>query len=337
MRYYGGKEKLLDFIQEEVKSLDLPKNARFCDLFSGTAVVGRRFKQLGFTVTANDYLIFAKCLATSRIKINSRPSFRGVKVDPIRYLNEMPGTSGFFSNSYSPEGPERRQYFSVENARRIEAIRTQIHLWQQTKQITDTENDYLIAALLEAMNRNSNVSGTYAAYLKNWDARSLKPLLIEEPVITPGSGNHTIHNRDAVELAKSITCEVLYLDPPYNSRQYSSNYFLLDVVASGWFHNVPEVRGVTGMRDNSGLRSEFCSKRAASNALQKIIRSADAKHIVLSYNNEGIIPHAEILEMMSALGKVHIGEFKHRRYRAINHDPSQTSTIEYLFVLKKED
>jgi adenine-specific DNA methylase len=336
VRYYGGKEKLLDFIEDEIQTLSLPKGSKFCDLFSGTAVVGRRFKQLGFNITANDYLVFAKCLATCRVKINSRPSFRGVKFDPIQHLNDLDGISGFFSNSYSPEGPAKRQYFSVQNARRIEAIRTQIHLWQQEKIITDTENDFLIAALLEAMNRTSNVSGTYAAYLKNWDARSLKPLLIEDPVVTPGVGKHTIHNKDAVDLASSIKCEVLYLDPPYNSRQYSSNYFLLDVVANGWFESVPEVRGITGMRDNSDLRSEFCSKKAASNALQKIITSADAKHVVLSYNNEGIIPHEEILEMMSSIGKVRIAEFKHRRYSAINHDPSQTSTIEYLFILKKE-
>ena len=337
VRYYGGKEKLLSFIETEIQSLNLPPNPKFCDLFSGTAVVGRRFKQIGFSVTANDYLTFAKCLATSRIGLNKRPRFPGLNFDPIEFLNELPGKSGFFSKSYSPEGPDGRQYFSIDNARRIDSIRTQIYQWHLSSKISDDENDYLISALLEAMNRNSNVSGTYAAYLKNWDSRALRPLLIEEPVITPGTGRHSVHNKDAVELASAITCDVLYLDPPYNARQYSSNYFLLDVVARGWFLDEPEVRGITGMRDNSNLRSDFCSKKTASLALRQIIESANTKYVVLSYNNEGIIPHSELLEMMSTMGDLRISEYQHRRYRAINHDPAQKCTTEYLFILNKKE
>lgn len=337
VRYYGGKEKLLDFIEKEICSLRLPPNPRFCDLFSGTAVVGRRFKQLGFSVTANDYLYFAKCLATSRIGLNHQPSFRGLDTEPIGYLNQLPGASGFFSNSYSPEGSSKRQYFSIWNAKRIDSIRTQIEEWHDASLISEVEMEYLIAALLEAMNRTSNVSGTYAAYLKNWDSRSLKPLQLERPVTTFGTGKHYVHNEDAVELAKTMSCDVLYLDPPYNSRQYSSNYFLLDVVAQGWFRSRPEVRGITGMRDNSNLRSDFCSEKKAAKSLLSILESVDTRYIALSYNNEGIVSHQEIVEMMSRFGPVHQTQFLHRRYRAINHDPSQTSTIEYLFVLKKED
>lgn len=335
VRYYGGKEKLLDFIESEVQQLQLPSNSIFCDLFCGTSVVGRRFKQLGFSVIANDYLVFAKCLANSRVKLNERPKFARLKFEPIKFLNGLNGESGFFSMSYSPEGEAGRQYFSAENARRIDTIRSQINQWRMSAQISEVENDYLISALLEAMNRTSNISGTYAAYLKNWDPRALKPLYLEEPMITQGTGNHRVFNCDAVELAGDISCDVLYLDPPYNSRQYSSNYFLLDVVARGWFQSEPAVRGITGMRDNSGLRSDFCSKTSASIALQRILVSARSRYVVLSYNNEGIIPHSEIREMMSKLGELRVEEFQHRRYRAINHNPSVKSTTEYLFILKR--
>jgi adenine-specific DNA-methyltransferase len=336
MRYYGGKEKLLDFIHEEVMALELPTNSRFCDLFSGTAVVGRHFKKFGFDVTANDFLYFAKCLATTRIQINERPKFSGLKTNPITYLNDLPGASGFFSFSYSPDGPCKRQYFSTFNARRIDAIRTQIYQWQVSGEITDIETEYLIAALLEAMNRTSNVSGTYAAFLKTWDPRALKSLTIEEPMMTPGTGAHFVYNQDAVHLAKEVVSEVLYLDPPYNSRQYSSNYFLLDVAARGWFEGEPEVRGVTGMRDNSNLKSEFCAKSSAFDSLHRIVRDARARYVVLSYNNEGIVPHSQILEMMTSEGNVRVATFTHRRYRAINHDPNQKYTTEFLFILEKE-
>ena len=335
MRYYGGKEKLLNFIGSEVARLDLPESPSFCDLFSGTAVVGRHFKQAGFRVMANDYLLFAKCLATCRVKLNSKPKFKKLNQDPIDFLNNLGGVSGFFSDSYSPEGKAARQYFTIENARRIEAIRSQIHIWKSEKTISSDENDYLISSLLEAMNRTSNVSGTYAAYLKTWDPRSLNALTLEEPLITPGIGRHSIFNKDATDLAQELSCDVLYLDPPYNSRQYSSNYFLLDVVANGWFSVLPEVNGLTGMRDNSLLKSDFCSKRGAESSLNRIISSANAKTIILSYNNEGIIPHQAIIEMMRKHGTVQVSEFSHRRYKAINHDPTQRNTTEYLFILKK--
>jgi len=335
MRYYGGKEKLLGFIESEIFKLNLRAKPTFCDLFSGTAVVGRRFKQAGFRVIANDYLTFAKCLATTRIGLNDRPTFASLNLDPITFLNEIPSISGFFSSTYSPEGVDKRQYFSVENAQRIDAIRTQIHEWRNFSLISECESDYLVAATLEAMNKTSNVSGTYSAYLKTWDPRALKPLSLENPIITPGMGDHQIYSKDAVELAGQVVCDILYLDPPYNSRQYSSNYFLLDVVARGWFDALPVARGITGMRDNTNLRSDFCSKKSALPALEQIITKADARYVVLSYNNEGIIPHDEIVKLMSANGDLAVAQFTHRRYKAINHDPSKRNTTEFLFILEK--
>lgn len=336
MRYYGGKEKLLEFIESEVRNLELPKTPVFCDLFSGTAVVGRHFKKCGFNVITNDYLHFAKCLATARVKLSVAPKFEGISVDPFEYLNEMEPKSGFFSSSYSPDGPELRQYFSSLNARRIQAIREQIHLWHTAAQISNDEHDFLITALLEAMNRTSNVSGTYAAYLKTWDPRALKDLRLEIPKVTPGHGTYEVHNSDAVELAGKIKSDVLYLDPPYNSRQYSSNYFLLDVVSTGWFEEVPEVRGITGMRDNSRFKSDFCSKKHAPEALGEIINSANSRYIVLSYNNEGIISLDQIVTILERHGGLKISQLPHRRYKAINHDPNQKTTTEYLFVLEKK-
>lgn len=335
LRYYGGKEKLLNFIEIELSRLDLPTRPHLCDLFSGTAVVGRHFKKLGFNITSNDYLEFARCLASTRVGINEFPKFRKLKFDPINFLNRLPGEAGFFSNSYSPDGPDGRMYFTAENARRIDAARTQIQIWDEDGLISKTEKDFLICSILEAMNRTSNVSGTYAAFLKKWDSRALKPISFDEPLFTPGTGQHKIFSFDASTLASKISCDILYLDPPYNSRQYSSNYFLLDVVANGWFTDEPAVLGITGMRDNSNLKSDFCSKKSAASTLETIIQQADAKYLALSYSNEGIIQTSEILEMMAHAGETQVAEFTHRRYRAINHNPSEISTTEYLFILKK--
>ena len=335
MRYYGGKEKLLSFIEGAVKGLNLSANPLLCDLFSGTAVVGRHFKQAGFSTISNDYLYFAKCLATARVGLNSRPSFEKLGDDPIEILQALPGQHGFFTEHYSPAGPEGRRYVTIENAMRIDSVRSQIFGWQREGLIEQEEAEFLIAALLESVNRVSNVSGTYAAFLKNWDARALKPLSIEEPVSTPGQGLHTVYQRRAEDLVAEVECDLLYLDPPYNERQYSSNYFLLDVIAIGWFDSNPEVRGVTGMRDNSSLKSSFSSKQHALPALRQLIDCSTSKYVVLSYSNEGIINTEAICELFSSRGLLAIHQLAHRRYRAINHDDSRKSTTEFLFVLER--
>ena len=336
MRYYGGKSKLLPFIESAVSELALPNTPTFVDLFSGTSVVGRHFKERGFGVVANDSLYFCKCLATARVVLNTRPTFSQLAEDPIDVLNALNGEDGFFSQAYSPSGIAKRRYFSERNARQIEAVRHRIENWRVSNTISQLEAEYLIAALLEAANLTSNVSGTYAAFLKSWDSRALNRLTLRHPEITVGQRDCEAFQSDAIELVEHVFGDVFYLDPPYNTRQYSSNYFLLDIIAHGWFTSTPQVRGVTGMRDNSGFKSAFSSRRTAADALEKVVSKAKCRYLLLSYNNEGIIPQNEIIDMFQKYGRLNIKEFEHRRYKAVNHDPLRDTTTEYLFILRKD-
>lgn len=338
MRYYGGKEKLLPFIGAAVEKVGLKRGALVGDLFSGTAVVARYLKEQGYTVVANDHLFFAMCLAKCRVELNSAPKFAGIaKIgDPLEYLNNLKVSPGFFSENYSPLGRDGRQYFTVENAMKIDAIRTQIDNWKQMGDVTDSESFFLLGALLEGMNRTSNVSGTYAAYLKTWDPRALKPLVLAPPSITPGNLDCFATCLDVNEVAQQFDFDLVYLDPPYNSRQYSSNYFLLDVVARGWFDEKPDVRGKTGMRDNTPFKSDFCSRSRASHAIDSLLARIHAEVILLSYSDEGVVQIPELQEILSKYGSVDTVEIGHKRYRAINQDGSKTTTTEFLFTLRKD-
>ena len=336
MRYYGGKGKLLRFIGDAISGLEFGSDPIAIDLFSGTAVVGKFLKEIGFRVLSNDYLYFCKCLATARVVLDSPPSFEKFGSDPIDILNTLPEEVGFFSLNYSPIGEKRRQYFSATNAMKIDAIRKQIHDWRIQKQIDDVEMEYLLAALIEAMNLTSNVSGTYAAYLKSWDPRALNDIAIRHPVITPGKPGSAAFQADAVAIAPILHGDLLYLDPPYNSRQYSSNYFLLDVAANGWFAEIPEVRGKTGMRDNSQLRSQFCSRLTALDSLEAIVSSTPCRYVLISYSNEGLIPSATLKTKLESYGSLSVLENAHQRYMANNHDPNKRTTVEYLYLLRKD-
>lgn len=247
MRYYGNKTKLLDFIHAAVKKSGINGNSNFVDLFAGTCSVGKHFKNLGYTVISNDNLKFSYALSKAQIELNQQPKFTklknslGLKNQTIlEYLNSLNEFEiGFISENYAPMGG--RQYFTDENAKKIDTYRILFENWKNEKLISELEFYYLITTLLQAINLVSNVSGTYAAYLKTWDNRALKPLTLKHLDIIPSKNKNRAYCEDANDLIENLNPDILYLDPPYNSRQYASNYFILELVAEGWFDKTPHI------------------------------------------------------------------------------------------------
>jgi len=265
MRYYGCKNKLLDFLSEGVDKTGMKGRAIFCDLFSGTTAVAKHFKQRGYTVYANDFLEFSYSLARTYIQNNDYPLFAGLhKVinginssrdninKVIEYLDNLKPLKGFIYKSYCPTGTKNldspRMYFTDNNGMKIDAIRTKIQEWKDNNLISDDEFYILLTSLIEAIPYVANISGNYAAYLKHWDPRALKPINLQVPKILKSNGKNKAFKEDANILIRKIYSDILYLDPPYNTRQYASNYFLLELIAEGWFNEKPRIYGKTGMR-----------------------------------------------------------------------------------------
>ncbi|MHB8336961.1 MAG: DNA adenine methylase [Ignavibacteriaceae bacterium] len=344
MRYYGAKSKLLPFIEQVVKMTGVNGTSNFVDLFAGTSTVGRHFKKLGYTVISNDTLEFSYALSKTYIELNEEPKFKKLKSllklknsneALFDYMNKLKiRRPGFMFENYSPNGG--RQYFSDENALRIDTFRSLFEEWKNDNKLTELEYYYLLTSLLKGVNLVSNVSGTYAAYLKTWDKRALNPLKLEAVEIIPSKNKNKVFKRDANELIKEIHSDILYLDPPYNSRQYASNYFILELIAEGWFKETPKIYGETGMREYENQKSKYCSKTNALNALEDLIlNSSKAQYIVLSYNNEGVISQSAIQQTLERIGTVETFTENHKRYKSINQtikDPQLT--FEYLFLVQ---
>ncbi|MCG2809472.1 MAG: DNA adenine methylase, partial [Candidatus Portnoybacteria bacterium] len=288
MRYYGGKEKLLDLIEIGVKKTELNHGAKFVDLFAGTTIVAQHFKKKGYTVIANDFLEFSYALAKTYIELNEEPKFIKLKkylevgqIDKnyvIGYLNNLSPKKGFIFDNYCPNGKGQRQYFSNENGQKIDAIREKIEEWKNLSVISEIEYYYLITAVLEAVNLVSNVAGTYSAYLKIWDQRAIKPMILTSPEIIPSKRNNKAFKKDANQLIREVkNIDILYLDPPYNSRQYAANYFILELIAEGWFGaKKPIANGKTGMINYNHQISEYCYKGRAGKALDDLIANVKA-------------------------------------------------------------
>lgn len=352
MRFIGNKEKLLHQIYDAVISSGITDGV-FCDFFSGTSNVGRYFKEKGFEIISSDLLYFSYVLQRAYITNNKEPVFNEllstIKVrdealfstpfDLVRsYLNQLPGEKGFIYSNYTTEGTEgaqfQRKYFIGENGEKIDAIRTTIENWFNSKKVNEDEYFILLASLLESVPFYANISGVYAAFLKNYDPRALKSLKIKPIRFYESKKDHRVYNKNSMELVDSLSVDILYLDPPYNERQYAPNYHLLETIAK---YDSPKIKGVTGMRDYSDQKSEFCNKDTALTALDHIAKNAKYKRLILSYNSEGVMPGKDILAVLNNYGKVELNNIDYLRFKSNSNGESKHKKMiqEQLYVLSR--
>lgn len=351
MRFIGCKNRILPFFNDFIKRNNLKGNT-FCDLFSGTASVGRYFKAKKYSIISNDLLYFSYILQKCYLELNTYPTFDNLlsnlnlnsslnnyslKFEDynskiiIDYLNSLSGIEGFITKNYSEKA--NRLYFQTKNCLKIDSIRTQIEDWKKENLIDENEYFFLMASLIEAVPFVANISGTYSAFLKEWDPRTFKDLKLDVPNIISSKMKHQVYNQDGLELIKNIKCDILYLDPPYNERQYAPNYHLLETIAR---YDDPEIKGKTGMRNYEDQKSTFCNHDFAMKSLEYLAENANYKYLLFSYNNEGLLKKEEILNIFQKYGKVVVEEIDYSRFKSNgNGNNSNRIVKEQLYLLKK--
>lgn len=322
LRFIGSKQLLIENIEGLLAKHVLGNEKTFLDLFAGTNVVGNYFKK-DYTVYSNDMLYFSYVNARAVIQNNKELSFNGLKkigiTNPLVFLKENADLldyqgSHYYEVAYTPTGDS--MYFSTENGKRIDYIRETIESWQENGFLTDGEYYYLLSCLIESIPYVSNITGTYGAYLKHWDKRAVKPLELIPLEVMDNQRENKAFNEDSNELIKKIKVDIAYIDTPYNNRQYASNYHVLENIAR---HDKPELSGKTKIFDWSDLRSDYAMKRNALKAMEDLIKNINATHIILSYNDEGIIPIDELIGLLkdySVDGKPDVEHINYRKYKS---------------------
>ena len=251
MNYIGSKYKLAAFIKanvEEVVTKDLDQ-AVFCDLFAGTGIVGRSFKSSVKTVIANDVEYYSYILLQNYIGNNHELNVQHL----LEELNHLEGEEGFIFQNYSEGGETNRLYFSADNGKKIDAVRKQIEEWIISSAINQNEYVFLLSSLLESADKVANTASVYGAYLKKIKTSALKSIEINPADFEITNNSHQVFHKDANGLIGEIEGDILYLDPPYNARQYGANYHLLNTIAK---YDTFVPKGKTGLRDY--YKSAYC-------------------------------------------------------------------------------
>ena len=334
MNYIGSKYSLLDFIDRTIKSFvgEDMSHLVFCDLFAGTGIVGRHFKTQVSQVISNDWEYYSYIL--NRNYIGNHLEIEG-KDEYIEKLNQLDGIdNGFIYSQYCLGGGNNRQYFSDENGKKIDAARVAIEEWKNNGEISDDLYYFLLCSLIESADKYANTASVYGAFLKSLKKSAQKPIVIAPATYQFNCHNHQVYREDANALIKSICGDILYLDPPYNARQYGANYHLLNTIAE---YKVFEPKGKTGLREYN--KSDYCSKSVVRDSFERLIADAKFKYIVLSYNNEGLMSIDTIRQIMSKYGRYQVFQKEYSRFRADkaeNRNHLADTTTEYLHVLIKE-
>lgn len=376
MKYIGNKLRLLPFINQVIKKERI-SGETFFDPFTGTTFVAQFYKKKGYKIITSDIMKYSYVMQYAYIKVNDYPPFNellkneiisdekgadfqqnlldieAVRNSPtllrnkirlkkvIEYLNNLPGIKGFMCENYSPGGTKdkkyQRQFFTDYNAMKIDAIRTKLQEWFDAELITEAEFYILLASLINEADYVANMSGTYGAFLKIWRSVALNHLTLKPPEIILSNKTHEIYQEDANKLIRKIKCDILYIDPPYNTRQYASNFHILETIAE-WDN--PKIYGKTGLRPYENQISNYNKKGKCIIAFRDLISHAHAKYILVSYNDEGIIPKETMKEILDSKGETTFYQTPYRRFRTeSDHEKRHYKrkddlVTEFLYVVK---
>lgn len=319
MRYIGNKTRLLPFILRSLKRSGIAVGSVH-DAFAGTASVSRALKEKGWRVYSSDLLMSSYVFQRAYVVAETADPLLG---DMATNLASLAPREGFISEHFSPSrlsGASGRMYFTPENAGRIDAAREELEIWRRAGKIGDDSYYLLLAAIIEGADRVANTAGVYASYMKRWQANAQRrfELIVENPV----RGAHPAEARlmDAAEAAASIgEVDLLYIDPPYNSRQYVAYYHIPEILARGWSDSAPAIRGKVGLLASDEGRSQWSHGRRVQKLFSALLATTGARHALISFNSEGHLAPDTLKALLTRAavdGQVAHFTQRYRRYRA---------------------
>lgn len=343
MNYIGSKRTLLKFLDEvilkvvdEKKIRKKSKDIIFLDGFSGTGVVGQYFnRKYNFQIVANDCERFSYYLNKSLLNI----SFDEELEKAIDKLNETKKSyvkkkkDMKIALNFSPKGKECRMFWTETNALRADGMIKKIN----EMDLDDNKKLFLKTCVMQGLDKVANTASVYGAFLKEFKQSAKKDLSII-PIhfekIKNAKKNKVYHEDICDEKILKGKYDIVYLDPPYNQRQYSSNYHPLNFIVD---YDGKIKKNKEGNESKTGLLEDgnislYCQKAHAKKEFEKLIKglSENSKHIFLSYNNEGLVTKKDMIEILCNNGKTTLWKKVYKKFKSQRKQLDET-VYEYLY------
>ena len=335
LNYIGSKHTLfktiLGICQQNIAIADMSELS-FMDLFAGTGTVGFNMQNHFKSCDANDLETYSYIINYALLKCNYSEKL----ADLIKECTELEGVEGLIYRNYSEMETCTRMFFTSENAKKADAIREFIEsCYKETGRINIAEYYFLLASLLVSIDKVANTTCVYGAYLKKYKKSAIK-LMNFAPIHTKmdiNIGANNVYNR----LAESFTAiesdfteyDVIYLDPPYNQRQYSGNYSPLNYIAK--YDEALVLKGKTGLIENYN-KSSFCKKGNVVQTVTNLIAGLRCKYLIISYNNEGLISMEEFKQIVMKKGFVKLYKIQYNKFKA-QKTVTEQYVEEYLWII----
>jgi adenine-specific DNA-methyltransferase len=346
VKYIGSKFNLLDPILSVVRRYVrlVPGRApSMIDVFTGTTRVAQAFRQHGWQTQTSDLSWASETYAQAFLQINNNSHLAPV----IEKLNNLKPKVGWLTENYcdvkSEKGNNVVRVWQPHNGEKADAIRDYIE--RNSSKWTPPEKATLVAALILGLDKVDNTVGIQQAYLKKWCARSFNNLKLVLPSVVslknPPPSKHYVG--DALEI-KYEPADLAYLDPPYSAHTYFSYYHIWDSIAR-W--DKPEVGLKTNRRidrvtssdsyDDS-MASPWNSRTKALEAFSSLIKRLPVRYVLISYNNESLVPIEDLIELCRSYGPIHVEEIDFKRHimsQLGTGDHGAKRNIEYLILIQK--
>jgi len=329
LNYIGCKHTLYKTLLTILKDNIVNINEKsFMDLFAGTGVVG--FNMLGQfkTCDANDLEYYSYVINYALLKCAYNEGIKGL----IEECNNLPLIEGLIYRNFTQNDHCERMFFTNTNAKKTDAIREYIENKYKENNITLPEYYFLLASLLVSIDKVANTACVYGAYLKEYKKSALKDIIMQ-PIHTNISldSDCNVYNGLAEKFAEPDAkfYDVIYIDPPYNHRQYSANYSPLNYIAQ--YDTNVVLTGKTGLIENYN-KSIFCKKKEVTSAFTHLIDGVKCTHLIISYNSEGLLDRSEFEKIALKKGSVKLYKIKYCKFKS-QQKVDAKFVEEYLWVI----
>jgi adenine-specific DNA-methyltransferase len=351
--YIGNKRSLLKFIAGGIRIVQKrlsKRKLRMFDVFSGSGIVARRFKQFSELLLVNDLENYSRitneCYLSNKSDLDM-PLLKNIYDELVNTVTNETLKAGIVTKLYSPEDDSNiksgeRVFYTRRNAMYIDTMRNLIET------IDDEYKKYFLAPLIAESSVHSNTAGVFKGFYKNRDTgigqfggsnsdalpRIKGDIVLPFPVFSNFACESVVYNGDANVVAREAPeVDLAYLDPPYNQHPYGSNYFMLNLILENKFpENLSRVSGIPG----NWNRSAYNKKRFACQALEELAAGIKAKYVLISFNSEGFISPDEMKGMLKKIGRLEVLETTYNTFRGCRDLSNRDIHVkEYLYLLEK--